>query len=97
MAPRYTSIPEPTLKPESLRDSILSIKQVLEVLTGQRGNPNYRALNPADVMGPIENLTADIEANTAADAAAIAALNAPWLTYTPKYCSGQRYAWESYC
>ena len=44
MVAKYPAIPEPTLKPESLRDSILSIKQAFEVLTGQRGNPDYAAV-----------------------------------------------------
>lgn len=46
---KYPAIPEPTIEPVSLRDSILSIKQAFETLTGQRGNPNYRALLPADL------------------------------------------------
>ena len=44
MAPKYPSIPEPTLSPESLRDAVLTLKQAFEVLSGQRGNPDYRAV-----------------------------------------------------
>lgn len=44
MAPKYPSIPEPTIAPESLRDAVLTIKQAFEVLTGQRGNQDYRAV-----------------------------------------------------
>ena len=44
MAPKYPSIPEPTLDPQSLRDAVLTIKQAFEVLTGQRGNQDYRAV-----------------------------------------------------
>lgn len=46
---RYPAIPEPTTKPESLRDSILSLKQAFEILTGQRGNPDYAAAMPSDL------------------------------------------------
>lgn len=46
---RYPAIPEPTIQPVSLRDSILSLKQAFETLTGQRGNPGYAALVPADL------------------------------------------------
>jgi hypothetical protein len=44
MVAKYPAIPEPTLKSEALRDSVLTIKQAFEVLTGQRGNPDYRAV-----------------------------------------------------
>jgi hypothetical protein len=44
MVAKYPAIPEPTLAVESLRDSVLSIKQAFEILTGQRGNPNYAAI-----------------------------------------------------
>ena len=63
MAPKYPAIPEPTLKPESLRDTILSVKQAFEVLTGQRGNPDYRAV-----------LLPELTASDNADDAAIANL-----------------------
>lgn len=69
MALKYPAVPEPTLVPESLRDSILSIKQVLEVLTGQRGNANYSAVTPPDLANINSGITdnaADIAANTAA-------------------------------
>jgi hypothetical protein len=69
MAPKYPSIPEPTIKPESLRDSVLTIKQAFELLTGQRGNPNYAALLPEDLLDistVVADNTEDIAANTAA-------------------------------
>lgn len=44
MVAKYPSIPEPTIKAESLRDAVLTIKQAFEVLTGQRGNQDYRAV-----------------------------------------------------
>jgi len=79
MAPKYPSIPEPTIAPESLRDAVLTIKQAFEVLTGQRGNPNYRAV-----------LLPELTASDNADDAAIAALTAKidgyesaWTSYTP--------------
>jgi Chaperone of endosialidase len=50
MAPKYPSIPEPTLEPTSLRDSILSIKQAFEILTGQRGSGDNAALTPGDAL-----------------------------------------------
>lgn len=54
---RYPAIPEPTIQPVSLRDSILSLKQAFETLTGQRGNPGYAALVPADLSNINEALT----------------------------------------
>jgi len=72
MAPKYPSIPEPTIKPESLRDAVLTLKQAFEVLTGQRGNANYAALLPEDVVS-LTNSVADNTADIAAvDAAKVA-------------------------
>jgi len=67
MALRYPSIPEPTLAPESMRDAILSIKQMLEILTGQRGNPGYAAItiDNAQLTGAITGLYSGIADNTA--------------------------------
>jgi hypothetical protein len=62
MVAKYPAIPEPTLDPASLRDSLLSIKQAFEVLTGQRGNQDYRAV-----------LLPELLASDNADDAAIAA------------------------
>jgi len=64
MVAKYPAIPEPTLDPASLRDSLLSIKQAFEVLTGQRGNQDYRAV-----------LLPELLASDNADDAAIAAAN----------------------
>jgi hypothetical protein len=44
MAPKYPAIPEPTIDPVSLRDVVMALKQAFEVLSGQRGNPDYRAV-----------------------------------------------------
>lgn len=55
MTAKWPAIPEPTLKLESLRDSILSIKQAFEILSGQRGNPHYAAVlveDFPDLSGP---------------------------------------------
>lgn len=38
MAPRYPSIPDPTVDPQSLRDSVLALKQAFELLAGLRGD-----------------------------------------------------------
>lgn len=37
-APRYPSIPDPSLEPEALRKSDIAIKETLEIMTGVRGN-----------------------------------------------------------
>jgi hypothetical protein len=85
MALKYPAIPEPTTDPQSLRDSILSVKQMLEILTGQRGNANNAAVLPQDIASlasssdvetSVAALQASIDANTAAIAAATTALTA---------------------
>jgi hypothetical protein len=93
MAPKYPSIPEPTLDPQSLRDAVLTLKQAFEVLTGQRGNPDYRAVllpelvasDNADDAAIAANAAA-IAANTtniAANTASVTAHEAAWTAYTP--------------
>lgn len=37
-APRYPAIPDPTTDPQSLRDTVLALKQAVELLSGQRGD-----------------------------------------------------------
>ena len=76
MAPKYPSIPEPTLSSESLRDSVLTIKQAFEVLTGQRGNEDYRAVLLPELTASDNADDAAIAANTAAIAANTAAIAA---------------------
>jgi len=71
MAPKYPSIPEPTIAVESLRDAVLTIKQAFEVLTGQRGNQDYRAVLLPEITAAINN-----SSKTAADNAAAIADNA---------------------
>ena len=69
MVAKYPSIPEPTLKPESLRDAALTLKQAFEVLTGQRGNEDYRAVllpELTEVVTDVDTNVTDIAANTAA-------------------------------
>ena len=71
MAPKYPAIPEPTTQPDSLRDASLSIKQAFEVLTGQRGNPDYRAV----LLPELTSTNTTVAGNAAAiadNAAAIA-------------------------
>jgi len=71
MVAKYPSIPEPTIKVESLRDAVLTIKQAFEVLTGQRGNENYRAvLLPELTAGSARTTT--LEARIAALETALA-------------------------
>jgi hypothetical protein len=77
MAAKYPAIPEPTLEPTSLRDAILSIKQAFEVLTGQRGNQDYRAV-----------LLPELTASDNADDAAIAAMDAAKVSKTGDIMSG---------
>ena len=61
MVAKYPAIPEPTIRPDSLRDAVLTLKQAFEVLSGQRGNPDYRAV-----------LLPELTASDKADDAAIA-------------------------
>lgn len=55
MAPRYPAIEEPTVDPASLRQAVLSLKQAVEILTAQRGDPLDAAvtlrtqIDPADL------------------------------------------------
>lgn len=37
-APKYPAIPDPTTDPQSLRDSVLALKQMVELLAGTRGD-----------------------------------------------------------
>ena len=94
MVAKYPAIPEPTIEPTSLRDAVLSLKQAFEIHTGQRGNPNYRALLPEDLVNTTEDVaanTADIATNTtniATNTASIAAHESAWTTYTPTVAAG---------
>jgi hypothetical protein len=47
---KYPGIPEPNLKPESLHDSALATKQVIEILTGQRGKKADAAVTWQDLL-----------------------------------------------
>jgi hypothetical protein len=75
MALKYPSIPEPTTAPESLRDAILSIKQMLEILTGQRGNPDYRAVLLPELTAGLASIHTHLDALYTAVAAAQATAN----------------------
>jgi hypothetical protein len=65
MAPKYPSIADPTTDPLSLRDSVLSIKQFLEILTGQRGSGDNAALMPSDLNSAISDATDAISGDVA--------------------------------
>ncbi|WP_454627803.1 tail fiber domain-containing protein [Bradyrhizobium cenepequi] len=49
MAAKYPSIPDPTIDPASLRDSVLALKQAFEIMSGQRGDPSSAAVLPGDL------------------------------------------------
>jgi len=79
MAPKYPSIPEPTLSPESMRDAILTLKQAFEILSGQRGNQDYRAVLLPELTAGIAGAsvrTPALEARIAALEARLDALEA---------------------
>jgi hypothetical protein len=46
---KYPAIPSPNLAPESLRDAVLALKQDVEMLTGQLGDPLTRAITRGDL------------------------------------------------
>jgi hypothetical protein len=50
MAAKYPAIPDPSLAPESLRDSVISVKQAFEIHTGQRGNKLKAAVTWQDLV-----------------------------------------------
>ena len=50
----YSSIPEPIADPESLRQSVLALKQAVESLTGQRGGAKVRAATSTDVSSALQ-------------------------------------------
>jgi hypothetical protein len=50
MAAKYPPIQEPTTDPQSLRDSVLSLKQGFELLSHQRNNPLVAAVTWADLL-----------------------------------------------
>jgi hypothetical protein len=65
MVAKYPALPEPTIKVDSIRDTVLSIKQAFEILTGQRGNPAYRAVllpEITEVNARLDGIDADIAA-----------------------------------
>ncbi|MCK1742172.1 hypothetical protein IVA80_15210 [Bradyrhizobium sp. 139] len=53
MAPKYPSIPDPTNDPNSLRDTVLSLKQAVELLTGQRGDDSTTAVTADASVGTL--------------------------------------------
>lgn len=66
---KYPAIPEPTVSSESLRDSVLSLKQAFEILTGQRGNAANAAITSDSLPAfgdDIASLQAALNATTAA-------------------------------
>ena len=58
MVAKYPAIPEPTIEPTSLRDAVLSLKQAFEILSGQRGNQDYRAVLLPELTSTANSLEA---------------------------------------
>jgi hypothetical protein len=50
MVAKYPAIPDPTIEPASLRDSVTSLKQAFETHSGQRGNKLYAAVTWKDLV-----------------------------------------------
>ena len=50
MAAKYPPIPDPTTDPESLRFSLVALKQGFEMLSHQRANPLNAAVTWADLL-----------------------------------------------
>ena len=48
--PKYPAINEPTVDGASLRESVLSLKEGVEMLTRQRGDPIASAVTWADLV-----------------------------------------------
>lgn len=48
--PKYPAISEPTVDGASLRESVLSLKEGVEMLTRQRGDPIASAVTWADLV-----------------------------------------------
>lgn len=75
MAPRYPSIPDPTIDPASLRDAVLALKQAFELMAGTRGNASVASA--ADVT----TLNTTVDTNTSDIAALEAVIDALGTTY----------------
>jgi hypothetical protein len=65
----YPAIPEPTNDPNSLRDSVLALKQAFEILSGQKGVAGAAAVTAASAAAT----TASLSAATTALAATVSA------------------------
>lgn len=65
---RYPSIPDPTQDPASLQQSVIRIKEIVEMITGQRGPPE------AKEYSLLEGLT-QVQKSVGANSARIAELN----------------------
>lgn len=50
MAAKYPAIPDPTLDPASLRDSVLALKQAFEIHSHQRASPLNAAVTWQDLV-----------------------------------------------
>lgn len=46
---KYPAIPEPALKLESLLETVLALKQAVEILTAQRGDASNAAATSSDL------------------------------------------------
>lgn len=50
MALKYPAIPDPNLTPESMRDSMITVKQAFEIHSGQRGKRLDAAVTWQDLV-----------------------------------------------
>ena len=47
---KYPSIPEPVAEPKSLQVSVIALKEGFELLSGQRNDPDRRAVTWDDLL-----------------------------------------------
>ena len=50
MAVKYPPIPTPNTDPEALRRADLALKETIEIMTGQRGNPGDAMVTWQDLV-----------------------------------------------
>lgn len=78
-----SAIPDPSPDLNSLYEAVVSLKQTVEVLTGQRGTGTYKYTSKADMTAQ-QNL-AGADPSTALSNLG---LNAAWVSYTPTITAG---------
>lgn len=77
-APEYSAIPDPTIDPASIHETVVALKHTVEVLTGLRGTGSYAAVTRAGLIAQ-QNLAG-------ADPATVLnniGLGSAWVSYTP--------------